>query len=127
MPIGSKKSRQAAYDKAMCDGIINYEKPTGMYSFKKNGYSPTKRLIKMRNSALKHKEQLCSEDPGSIHPHCRDKYRIAYTTSPDKFFVMKPEAEIDYDMHKTSPKKFYKQVFDQEVEKIKVKESHDGY
>jgi hypothetical protein len=106
---------------------MNYEAPAGTYSFKKNGYSPTKRLIKMRNSALKHKEQLCKDDPASIHPHMKHNYRISYITSPEKFYVMKPEAEINYDLYSTSPKKFYNQVLEQEVEKIKVKETHQGF
>lgn len=83
--------------------------------------------MKMKDSALKHKQQLCHEDPSSIHPHMRNDYRISYITSPNKMYVMKPEAEIDYDLYATSPKKFYNQVFDQQVEKVKVRETKAGF
>lgn len=81
----------------------------------------------MRNNAHKHKVQLCEKDPASIHPHMNEDYRIQYITSTNKLIVMKPEAEIDYDLHARSPKKFYAKVFDQEIEKVKVKETHEGF
>jgi len=109
IPIGGrkKKGKGEKLDKTPYDDLLNYEKPKGMYSFKTHGYSPTKRLMNMRNKALKHKLQLCAKDPGSIHPHMTDEYRITYLTSTNKLIVMKPEAEIDYDLHAQSPKKFY--------------------
>ena len=73
--IGTQKKKggkQEKLDKTPHDDILNYERPKGMYSFKSHGYSPTKRLMKMRNNAHKHKMQLCKQDPGSIHPHMKD-------------------------------------------------------
>jgi len=57
----------------------------------------------------------------------KDDYRITYVTSTNKLIVMKPDAEIDYDLHARSPKKFYSKVFAQEVDKIKVRETGEGF
>ena len=57
----------------------------------------------------------------------KEDYRITYITSTNKMIVMKPEAEIDYELHARSPKKFYERVFEQEVDKIKVRETGEGY
>lgn len=78
----------------------------------------------MKAAGLKHKEQLCAEEPEAIHPYIQDKYRIPYVTDPDKIYVMRPEGELNYDLYAKNPKKFYNHVFNQEVEKIKVKETH---
>ena len=82
--------------------------------------SPVRRLIKMKNQGLKHKVDLKQHNAQPRH----DEYAITYITDPDTFYVMKPEREINYDLAKTRPKAFYRDVFDIEVEKLGVKETH---
>lgn len=53
----------------------------------------------MKTASLKHKEQLCQEDPNSIHPHLQQEYRISYVPDPETIYVVKPKSELNYDLH----------------------------
>ena len=103
---------------------INFNDLTGLDFLPKNDTkkheSPTRRLVAMKDSSVKHKTDLKKTRGLGAQP---GEYSITYNCSPDKMYVMKPDDEIDYDLYHKNKRKFYDHVFDQDIEKVKVKET----
>ncbi len=69
--------------------------------------SPTKRLMTMKNTACEHKK-IMSENIQ------RGEYSMTYISSPGKSYIIEPhDGELNYDLAKKNPNKFYDQVFNQ--------------
>ena len=84
----------------------------------KRHVSPTKRLMQQKEAAWKHKEFL------SKNLAKNDEYSLTYVTDPQKTYVIEPkEGEINYDLAKKNPNKFYDQVLSQDVREHKVQET----
>ena len=62
--------------------------------------SPTKRLIKHKNTAVENKKLLSQNVTTG-------DYSIVYTTSPGKSYIIEPKKEIDYKLAEKNPEKFY--------------------
>lgn len=77
--------------------------------------SPTKRLIKHKNTAVENKKVLNQNVT-------TDGYAITYTTAPGKSYVVEPKKEIDYKLLEKNPEKFYESVFTSEVTTHKAKQ-----
>ena len=77
--------------------------------------SPTKRLMQQKDAAVNHKTFL------SKNLSKGDEYSLTYVTDPKKTYVIQPrEGEINYDLAKRSPLKFYDKVMKQKVTEHKV-------
>lgn len=82
----------------------------------KRHVSPTKRLIKQKNSTWEHKALL--------QHHHDDKYGLHYTASPGKSYYIKPEGgELNYDLAYKDPLGFYDQVMTGNVIEHKAKDT----
>jgi hypothetical protein len=78
--------------------------------------SPTKRLISHKNSVQDHKKAM----KDNIQ---RGDYSMTYCTEPGKSYIVEPKGgQINYDIVRKNPIKFYDQVFNQEIVKHKIKE-----
>lgn len=77
--------------------------------------SPTKRLIKHKDSTWAHKKR--------IHTGIRKgDYSQTYCISPGKTYVIEAQGgELPYEMAEKSPSKFYSQVLHQDIKKYTVK------
>lgn len=76
--------------------------------------SPTKRLIQHKDSTFKHKKVMQDQIQ-------RSNYSLTYCPSPGKSYVIEPHGgEINYALAAKSPKKFYREVFNQDITKHKV-------
>ena len=77
--------------------------------------SPTKRLIKHKNTQFEHKKVM----QDNIQ---RQDYSLTYCPSPGKSYVIEPHGgEIKYDLHKKNPAKFYDHVINQDITKHSVR------
>ena len=87
-------------------------------------YSPTKRLIKMKNSAVEHKKVM--HQIGFDRDLNSKKYQLTYCSSPGKSYVIEPKGgKLKYKLVDRNPEEFYKQVFNQEITQTKVKSIPD--
>jgi hypothetical protein len=67
--------------------------------------SPTKRLIKMKNSAFSHKKVMCDNGVQYRDPN---SYQLTYCSSPGKSYVVEPHGgELNYRLVNRNPEKFY--------------------
>ena len=111
------RSKQAAQDlfKVFQDDFYDRSKPC---FHNQDDYSPTKRLVQMKNTTAKHHtiEEYKSIKDG--------KYSLQYTTCPEKSHVVVPdEGEINYD--KCNGKfahKFVEKIINAEVELYEIEE-----
>ena len=77
--------------------------------------SPTKRLIKHKDSTWTHKKRIAT----GIH---KGDYSQTYCISPGKTYVIEPQGgELPYEIAEKSPTKFYRQVLHQDIKKYTVK------
>ena len=77
--------------------------------------SPTKRLIKHKDSTWSHKKRIYT----GIR---KGEYSQTYCISPGKTYVIEPQGgELPYEMAEKSPSKFYDQVLHQDIKKYVVK------
>ena len=83
--------------------------------------SPTKRLIKMKNTTFEHKKVM-HENMQQVRDH--SSYQLTYSTSPGKTYVIEPHGgELNYKLVDRNPEKFYHQVFNQDITQTKFRES----
>lgn len=83
--------------------------------------SPTKRLIKLKNTTFAHKKVM-HDNLRQVRDH--STYQLTYSTSPGKSYVVEPHGgELNYRLVDRNPEKFYKQVFNQDITQTKVRES----
>lgn len=78
--------------------------------------SPTKRLIKYKNTTVENKKVLCQTVSTG-------DYSINYTTAPGRSYIIEPQSELNYKLANKNPEKFYHQVFNTEVMEHKAKSS----
>jgi len=77
--------------------------------------SPTKRLIKLKDSTWAHKKRIQSGI-------AKGEYSQTYCISPGKSYVIEAQGgELPYEMAQTSPSKFYSQVLHQDIKKYRIK------
>lgn len=77
--------------------------------------SPTKRLIKHKDSTWTHKKRIQQ----GIR---KGDYSQTYCISPGKTYVIEPQGgELPYELAEKSPTKFYSQVLHQDIKKYTVK------
>ena len=71
----------------------------------KKHQSPTKRLIKQKDTAVEHKKMLKDNFDSS-------SYSLTYVTGGGKSYVITPaEGKIDYKLAEKNPLKFYDKIF----------------
>ena len=72
-------------------------------------------MIQLKNSTWDHKKKIQS----SI---AKGEYSQTYCIAPGKSYVIEPQGgELNYDIAKKQPKKFYDQVLHQDMKKYSVK------
>ena len=87
-----------------------YEIMGEFYGSVKKHESPTKRLIQQKDAAFKHKSFL------SKHIKKTQDYNLTYVASPEKTYVIEPKGgEINYDLARKDPLKFYDYVMNQDI------------
>ena len=103
-PAGRISPRKGGHEDLKMDDF--YQVMGSFYSSDmKKHKSPTKRLIKQKDTAFAHKE-LMSRDL-----HRTQSYGLTYISSPDKSYVIEPKGgELNYDMAYKNPLKFYDKV-----------------
>jgi hypothetical protein len=70
--------------------------------------------MKMKDSTWEHKKVMAE----NIN---RGEYSLTYCSSPGKSYIIEPHnGELDYDLAKRNPNKFYDQVFRQQITKHKI-------
>lgn len=81
--------------------------------------SPTRRLMDQQKASWNHKNHLYNKmKTGEI---TKQDYQLTYTVDPKSTYVIQPkEGEINYDLAKKSPLKFYDKVMNAEVVEHKV-------
>ena len=77
--------------------------------------SPTRRLIKHKNSTWEHKARIQTNI-------AKGEYSQTYCISPGKTYVIEAQGgELPYELAEKSPTRFYNQVLNQDVVKYSVK------
>ena len=108
------KKRQDREGEAFYQAIDNFYGETG----NETHTSPTKRLIKHKNTTFEHKKTMKSD----IN---KGDYSLVYTTA-DKSYVVEPHGgQLNYNLAQKNPLKFYDQVFNQEVTKHTIGKDKD--
>jgi len=91
--------------------------------------SPTKRLIAHKNSTVKHKNILKNKSTrhfSSVSNHTRTTQQH-YTTAPGQSYIVEAQGgELNYDLAKKNPEKFYKHVMSQDLKKHEARDDETG-
>lgn len=81
--------------------------------------SPTKRLVKLKDTTVDHKKVF----KGGVE---KGDYALTYCSNPAKSYIVEPKGgEINYNLAMKNPEKFYQKVFNQEIKKTKCAENKE--
>ena len=112
-------SKRAGTDGDALEKDQFYQVMGEFYGSMKKHESPTRRLMDQQKASWKHKNHLYAKmKSGEIDSN---QYSLTYTVDPKATYVIQPkEGEINYDLARSSPVKFYDSVMNQDVVEHKV-------
>jgi hypothetical protein len=84
------------------DFYDTYNETYGKGKDDKKHSSPTKRLVKLKDTTVDHKKVM--QSTGVKHG---DQYSLTYCANPQKSYVVEPGREINYKLVEKDPEKFY--------------------